>query len=103
MALYNRLTARMRCPRCGTESQIEAQTYFGFRNLFDYAIGDEVKWVRGNVMPKNGGRPDGGHAEGEGYVECPACEKDFWVKIRIRADMIERIKPDPSRETYIPD
>ena len=66
-------------------------------------MGDIVKWVPGNVTPKNGGRPTGGDMDGEGYAECPACGRDFWVNITIRSDSIERIEPNASRKPYVPD
>lgn len=103
MSVHNTLTARFACPRCGETGAIEVETYLGFGNLIAYEIGSRVRWVEGNVAPKNGGRPTGGNMDGEGYAECPLCAKDFWVKIVVRSDVIERIEPDTERMPYISD
>jgi len=103
MSVHNILIDRLRCPRCGEERMMELETFFGFGNLFQYRVGDNVKWVPGNVTPKNGGRPGDGNMVGEGYAECPTCGKDFWVNVIIRSDTIERIEPNANKNAYIPD
>lgn len=81
---------------------MDVQCYFGFLNLFEYQIGDRVNWRAGKAV-QNGGRPAGGNIEGEGYLECPVCELDAYVRIIIRDDIIVGVEPDPNKEPYIKD
>ncbi len=100
MSMYNELTAVLRCPRCATQSRMTVDLYFGLRDLRPYQLGDTYQWVEGKSV-KNGGRPPAGHLDGEGYVVCPACEKDFFVIVSVRADMIEAVEPDPRKKPLI--
>jgi len=92
----------MICPRCGKESEMEVNLYFGFRNLIDYKIGDTVEWVPRKAV-QNGGRPDNGNLNGEGYAECPICLKDFFVIAHIKNDVIESLQANSDKKPYIPD
>ena len=102
MGTYNILHATIQCPRCGVQSATDIYCYFGRKWLLEYRLGDTYAWVE-RKMPHNGGRPEGGDLDGEGYAECPACHKDFFVKVHVRADVIEGVSPDAERQGYIPD
>lgn len=102
MSTYNMLHAVMKCPRCDNFAEMEILTYFGFRAFIDYKFGDAVEWVPRKI-PKNGGRPEGGNLDGEGYAECPVCAKDFFVRVKVRSDKIEGVEHDSSKTPYIPD
>lgn len=103
MGVYNILRAEIECPRCGQIAEQEVDLYFGYRNeMLEFKIGDEYLWCLGKEI-KNGGRPENGNIDGEGYVECNVCKKDFFVKISIRNDVIENIKFDSTKKPYIED
>jgi hypothetical protein len=102
MSTYNMLHAVIKCPRCNTLAEMEILTYFGFRQFRDYKIGDKVEWTPRNIV-KNGGRPENGTLDGEGYTECPLCAKDFFIRVKVDSDIIEGIEPDLSKNPYIPD
>jgi DNA-directed RNA polymerase subunit RPC12/RpoP len=102
MSTHNRLNALVKCSRCGCFVEAEIECYFGFSNLNSYKIGDKYDW-RPRKSVKNGGRPEDGNIEGEGYAECPSCGKDFFVKVIVRDDIIQSIQPDLSKKSYMPD
>ena len=102
MAAFNRLSARLGCPRCGRQSDMTVDLYFGFRDQLDFKLGDAYRWREGRSV-KNGGRPPDGNLDGEGYTECPACAKDFWVIVRVRNDVLESVEPNTEKKPFIPD
>lgn len=67
----------------------------------EYSIGDEYKWLLGKAV-QNGGRPENGNVDGEGYTVCSLCKKDFFVKVIIRNDVIRCVEPDLYKSPYIP-
>lgn len=104
MGMYNILKVTLDCPRCGEKAEMEAEFRFGFLNLDTYRIGDTLKWDdrgKGLRFPKQ--RPPNGDYVGEGYVVCPACNKDFWIKITVRHDRIVSAEIDPDKPGYISD
>ncbi|MFN0019119.1 MAG: hypothetical protein ACKVP0_12720 [Pirellulaceae bacterium] len=44
----------------------------------------------------NRGFPPNGNTDGEGYTECPLCDKDFFVKALIRDGILTGIEFDPN-------
>jgi hypothetical protein len=102
MSVYNILKTRMNCPRCGTESEMEVDLYFGLRNQIQYQIGDKVEWIPQKAV-QNGGRPENGNLNGEAYAQCPKCKKDFFVIAHIKNDVIESLQPNLEKKSYIPD
>jgi DNA-directed RNA polymerase subunit RPC12/RpoP len=102
MGIYNILHTDICCPRCGEESMMEIDLYFGYRNLIEYRIGDKVEWFPRKAV-HNGGRPETGNLDGEGYVECPRCKRDFFVLVHVRGDVIESVEADRARKAYVPD
>ncbi len=64
-------------------------------------LGDKYPWTKGSKSVKNGGRPEQGNYEGEGYTECPSCKKDFWVKAIVEKDVLVSIQVDNEKEPYV--
>ena len=81
---------------------MEIDLRLGHCELGRYEPGDTYRWVTGKAV-QNGGRPDGGDMDAEGYTECPACRKDFFVTVAIRQDVIAGVAPDTTKAAYIPD
>ncbi len=101
MGTYNESHHSMRCLRCGKEAEFHIQWQFGFTAMIaTVSIGDEYPWD-GNRMPHNGGRPEDGNCDGEGYTECPNCKKDFFVKAVVRGDQLVDIEPNSEKEPYV--
>lgn len=81
----------------------EVDCHFGYvGEMVDLQIGDRYPW-QARKQPQNGGRPDGGSTEGEGYMECPHCHKDAFLRVQVRDDIIIGVEPDPERRGYVPD
>lgn len=70
--------------------------------MLDLKIGDRYPWVIGQ-QPQNGGRPEGGTVDGEGYMECPHCHKDAFFRVLVRDDIIVGVEPDAKKPGHIPD
>jgi transcription elongation factor Elf1 len=102
MGTYNVLYSSMTCSRCGQTTEMAIQIYFGYLNLISYHIGDLVEW-RPRKMVQNGGRPANGCLEADGYVVCPICDKDFWVKVMVLADHLTGVSIDYRGVPYCPD
>jgi DNA-directed RNA polymerase subunit RPC12/RpoP len=103
MAIYNILHTSLKCPRCGVEVEATVNCYFGNRSeMDDLKIGDRYPWWPG-AEPQNGGRPAGGSVDGEGYIECPHCHKDTFLRVLVRGDVIVGVEPDETKPGYIPD
>jgi hypothetical protein len=100
MGMFNRLSLFLRCPRCGIESEMEAEFKFGLLNLEAYHLGDTIRWREVSGRPPQTRPPEGNHV-GEGYVECPNCHKDFWIVIDVRRDVIDSARIDTATEGYI--
>jgi hypothetical protein len=100
MGIYNCLQTEVQCPRCGVRTEMTINLYFGYRDLLEYHLGDSYQWHE-RKAPQNGGRPDGGDVDGEGYTECPICLKDsFWI-VEVRSDIIQSVRPDPDKQPYV--
>jgi len=102
MALYNQIPVNLKCPRCGREAEMMVDLYFGFRDQLRYKLGDSCRWT-GSPLVKNGGRPQGGNLDGEGYTECPLCKRDFFVIVKVRSDVFEGAEADQSKNPFIED
>jgi len=101
VSIHNNVMAEVGCPQCGRSAVQQIEGWFGDRNLYEYTVGDRVKWVPRRA-PQNGGRPELGTAEAEGYFVCEGCGADWFVKISIAKDVIAGIEIDESRAGYIP-
>jgi hypothetical protein len=101
MGTYNTVHAGLTCPHCGhrTDHAIEVKSG-NTANMDHFAIGDRYKWFSSRA-PQNGGRPEDGSVDAVGYTECPACERDFFVKVQIVRDVIRAVTADTSKPGYI--
>ena len=70
--------------------------------MVDLKIGDRYPWVP-RKQAQNGGRPENGSLDGEGYMECPRCHKDSFLRVIVRDDVITAVEPDADRHGYIQD
>jgi hypothetical protein len=104
MGNYNTVSAPVTCPRCGAVVNAEIEVRFGDTSKFAaLRIGDTVPWAPSR-LEKNGGRPEGGNLDGDGYMECPSCGKDSFLTVRSRGDRIEAVRErHPAKAPYIPD
>lgn len=104
MSVYNTLhDAPMTCPRCGRDGRMEVDLYFGYRQMLDFRMGDSYEWWPTGKEVDEGGRPAGGNLDGEGYAECPHCQRDFFVIVSVRHDKIVGVRPDTTKKPYLPD
>ncbi len=102
MSNANRVYARLKCPRCHSDSEVEIEVELGHGGLLkEYRVGDEVEWDPWHDEER-GGRPKDGTTLKEGYVECEVCHKDFFVKVFVKNDRIEKVEVDETRAGYIP-
>jgi hypothetical protein len=99
----NRLIANIVCPRCGTTNDQEVEVTLdgqGFASG-DYRLGDRVRWLPGRDR-EDGGRPVSGDLDADGYVECPVCERDFFLTVSVRGDAIVGTEVNPAKPGYFP-
>jgi len=100
MAVFNYLSMNIICPRCGIEAEMEAEFRFGLRELTHYHIGDQLRWEgMGVKTPET--RPENGNHDDEAYAVCPHCERDFWLTVSVRKDIIVGATVDTSKQPYI--
>lgn len=102
MGTYNVLQASVVCPRCGSTVDTSVDCYFGATaQMQALQIGDRYPWLEGRA-PASGGRPEGGSLDGEGYMECPSCGKDAFLRVVVRGDIIRAVAADPTKPGHIP-
>lgn len=82
----------------------EIEVRFGDTSkLVTLSIGDPLPWAAGR-LGKNGGRPEGGNLDGDGYMECPIRRKDSFLMVCVRDDFIQAVvSPTTPKAPYIPD
>ena len=103
MGTYNTLRSSLACPRCGAVAETNVDCHFGDTSqMIELKIGDRYPWVP-RKQPQNGGRPENGTVAGEGYMECPQCHKDSFLRVIVRHDVITAVEPDRDRHGYISD
>ena len=103
MSSYNILRTSVKCPRCGEPVETDIDCFFGnTAQMLRLEVGDAYPWVA-RRQPQNGGRPDGDEVSGEGYMECPICRKDSFLRVIIQGDTIVGVEPDLNRKGYIAD
>ena len=103
MGMYECLLHTMTCPRCHQTAAMDFEVKWGNAQLRDIKIGDRVSWWVPRTMVKNGGRPDDGTMDWDGYTECPNCHRDFFVWVHVVNDVITGVSVDTTREGYIKD
>ncbi|MBO6933817.1 MAG: hypothetical protein JJ863_02540 [Deltaproteobacteria bacterium] len=87
MATYNFHRAEITCPWCYRAHTFQLQFKLGRGGLNDYAVGDRIEYV-GLAPVHEGGRPPNGDWDAEGHGECPSCERDFFVDLAVRGDVL---------------
>jgi hypothetical protein len=100
MGLFNTVHVEMHCPRCQQTSVMPVEVKFGWLNQLDYHLQDEVQWSHKDVATAEN-RPPAGTGEFEGYCECPKCQKDFWVRIQVTHDRIQKVNLDLTRPGFV--
>ena len=103
MGTYNTLHTTLRCPRCGVEVDATVDCHFGYTSeMVELKIGDRYPWLP-RKHPQNGGRPEHGTVDGEGYMKCPRCHKDSFFRVLVREDVIVGVESDAQKPGYISD
>jgi len=103
MRTVNTLCSLLTCPRCGVVVQTAVECHFGDTSqMLKLKIGDRYPWVP-QKQRQSGGRPENGDVAGEGYMECPRCHKDSFLRVIVRDDVIESVELDTDRHGYLPD
>lgn len=102
MGTFNTLWTTFQCPYCGQESEFGFEVKFGFRNQLDLDIGDLYPWIPRKAF-QNGGRPENGTVDADGYGYCEFCDHDFFVVVKIRNDKIQGIELNKEKPGYIQD
>jgi hypothetical protein len=101
MGTFNYLPVKMNCPRCGEYVDTVVECFFGYTSeMKTFHVGDRYEWMPRKAV-QNGGRPEGGNIDGEGYTDCPSCHKDFFVKIIVRDDVIQGVVYNRDKLPYI--
>jgi hypothetical protein len=100
VSVHNYVLATLACPRCGESAEMEIETFFGPIDLERYRVGDRVRWFPRKQV-QNGGRPPDGDLYAEGYLVCPICELDSFVKVHIRSDVVAGVSPDTEKAPYL--
>ena len=79
---------------------MEIELFFGdTRGMSICAIGEPYQWIPQKAV-QNGGRPKNGDLDGEGYCECPLCQRDFFVRVRVRGDILEGVQVNNEKPGY---
>lgn len=79
---------------------MEAEFRFGLLDYRPYHLGDRIEWgTKGLRYPQM--QPEGGSFEGDGYVECPNCGKDYWVAIKVVNSVISSVEVNTKKPGYI--
>lgn len=103
MGTYNILRTEIECPRCKRIAVQEIDLHFGYTNeVLEFNLGEKYLWHFGRDS-KNGGRPENGNIDGEGYVVCELCRRDYFVKVVVRNDVIENIDFDSTKKPFVKD
>jgi len=103
MGTYNILKTEIKCPCCNQITEQQIDLYFGYTNeMLEFNLGDKYLWCFGKEF-QNGGRPENGNIDGEGYVLCELCRRDFFVKVAVRNDVIGNIEFDLTKKPFLKD
>jgi hypothetical protein len=103
MGTYNKVHGTIACPRCGIIDNVEVEVRLGnTTQVQELRLGDRYPWVP-HKQPHDGGRPEDGNAEGDGYMECDHCHKDSFLRVLFREDVIIGIEPNLEKKAHIPD
>ncbi|MBX2801352.1 MAG: hypothetical protein KTR31_26980 [Myxococcales bacterium] len=90
MGAFNTVSARLRCPQCGTSSDVTVQFRYGRTWQLAYSVGDNLEWGGNDVGDRATPR-----VVVEGVVEqaCPSCAFDDWdAYVFVEAGEIKGVK-----------
>ena len=91
MKINNILYAKMICPLCDQNVETEITLTIGDgRQIHQYTVGDRIVWRR-HTSVQNGGRPENGNMDAEGFSHSTACGHRTFVKAIIRNDVIKDV------------
>ena len=76
--------------------------HFGDTSQMSFVPIGEPYPFRPREAVHNGGAPADGNVDGEGYVVCPACDKDFFVIAVVIGGILSRIEVAARRPGYVP-
>lgn len=93
MGRYNTLIAELTCPFCGLRGRTEIDIWFGALGRHVYRLGDRCAWAPDRPVA-SGGRPPGGDLDGQGFVACEGCARDWFATVEVRADHFSAARPD---------
>ncbi len=101
MSVHNYILAsNVICARCkACIPSVRAESYVGYQRLLEYRVGSRVRWAQKKIQGIT--RPPEGCGEFDGYVVCPVCERDFWLRVLVEHDVITSVATDPDREGSI--
>ena len=103
MGTYNILKTEIECPRCKKTAMREIDLHFGDTNeMLEFNLGDKYRWHLGKEF-QNGGRPEKGNIDGEGYVVCELCKRDYFAKVKVRNDVIESADIYSTKKPFLKD
>ena len=95
------MKAEIKCARCEEIATQEIDLHFGYTNeMLEFNLGDKYIWFFGKEF-QNGGRPESGNIDGEGYVVCELCRRDSFVKVAVRSNVIENIEFDSTKKQFL--
>ena len=101
MGLFSVIHGEVTCPRCGRRVEAAVEVRIGHvHEGTTLRVGEAYPWNH-PAMPA--ARPPGGNAVGDGYAECPACGRDFFVRVVVECDVVRHLEPDPDRPGYVAD
>lgn len=83
-------------------ANLQIEFKIGELTLAEYALGDKLIWSsRVQYYPNlQETRPENGTFEDHGYTDCPHCNKDLWMKIKIVNDILVSAEIDLSHDPY---
>ena len=96
MGTYNHLHISLVCPRCGASVDTIVDCHFGYTAAMEsLQVGDRYP-----VRPDSP-LAESVSADGEGYMECPRCQRDAFLRVLVRGGIIIGVEPDTGRHGYI--
>jgi hypothetical protein len=102
MGVDNVLKLTMVCPLCRVKANVKAGFRAGLRDGSEYHIGDRLRW-EGQELGLPEQRPKGGNVDSVAYATCLRCERDFWLIVSIRSDVIVGAQVATTKEVRIAD
>jgi hypothetical protein len=100
MSAYNIVRTSVSCPECGDTSRQAIQFKFGDTWMYEYSIGDTLRWGGNDI-----GRPRLGKVLVAGTSEeCLVCHtRGQAFSVRIENDLVVGVEPAPDRPPPVTD